>query len=101
ELTSNFFLSLLWLGLVGTALAYAIWFLLLERFPAPTVSTWAFLTPVVALAASVVIFGESLDFFQIIGVVAVLAGALVVARTAAADLDPLIAPPRKGKAPKV
>jgi probable blue pigment (indigoidine) exporter len=87
-LNSGFVVSVLWLGILGTALANAVWFLLLERFPAPTVSTWAFLTPVVALVASVLIFRETLDAVQLAGVAAVLAGAFAIARSSAAKLDP-------------
>jgi drug/metabolite transporter (DMT)-like permease len=88
SLTSGFLVSLLWLGLVGTSIANVVWFLLLERFPAPTVSTWAFLVPIVALVASVLIFRESLNAIQLVGVVAVLLGAFVISRTEAAELDP-------------
>lgn len=95
DLSTSFYVSILWLGLVGAALANAIWFTLLQHFPAPTVSTWAFLTPVVALVASILIFGESLDPVQIIGIVAILAGVVVVARTATAEIDPFAPPPRQ------
>jgi probable blue pigment (indigoidine) exporter len=98
-LTSSFVLSLLWLGLLGTAVANMVWFLLLERFPASTVSTWAFLTPVVALVASVVIFGEGLNDLQIVGVVVVLGAAFVISRTAASKLDPLARPSDRGGVP--
>lgn len=91
--------SLLWLGLVGTSLALAVWFMLLQRFPASTVSTWAFLTPVVALVASVVIFGERLNAIQVVGVVAVLAGAFVIARTVPSELDPLDSTDRTARIP--
>jgi probable blue pigment (indigoidine) exporter len=80
--------SLLWLGLVGTAIANVVWFVLLERFPAPTVSTWAFLTPVVALIASVLLFGETLNLLQYIGVAAVLASVFTVARSVAPRGNP-------------
>ncbi|MGA7860812.1 MAG: EamA family transporter [Thermoplasmata archaeon] len=86
---SNLLLSLLWLGLIGTSMANVVWFMLLERFPAPTVSTWAFLTPVVALVASVVIFGERLNGLQLVGVAAVLAGAFVISGAAAPERPPL------------
>jgi probable blue pigment (indigoidine) exporter len=87
--SSGFIVSLLWLGLVGTSMANVVWFVLLERFPASTVSTWAFLVPIVALVASVAIFRETLDPIQLVGVTAVLLGAFVVARTAPTELDPL------------
>ena len=88
--------SLVWLSLIGTALAYVVWFMLLERFPAPTVSTWAFLTPVVALIASVIIFGERLVPIQLVGVSAVLAGAFVIARVSASKLSAARPPPEGG-----
>jgi drug/metabolite transporter (DMT)-like permease len=84
DVTGPFVASLLWLGLIGTALANAIWFVLLKRFSAPTVSTWAFLTPVVALAASVLIFSETLATVQLLGVALVLASAIAAARTSTA-----------------
>lgn len=101
SITPALIASLLWVGLVGTSLAYAVWFMLLQRFPASTVSTWAFLTPVVALVASVVIFGERLNALQIVGVAAVLAGAFVIARTAPSEFDPVESPAREGKGPSV
>ncbi len=85
-LNGPFIESVLWLGLVGTAFANVAWFALLARFPAPTISTWAFLTPVVALIASVLIFSERFDLIQLIGVVAVLAGVVVVARVDATEI---------------
>lgn len=80
--------SVLWLGLVGTAFANVVWFLLLEKFSASTISTWAFLTPVVALVASVLIFSERLDWVQVVGVAAVLCGIVVIARTDVGELVP-------------
>ncbi|MCI4353725.1 MAG: DMT family transporter [Thermoplasmata archaeon] len=83
--TASLAASVLWLGLIGTALGNVAWFALLERFPASTVSTWAFLTPVVAVTASIAIFGERLDAIQLIGVAAVLGSVFVVARIAALE----------------
>ena len=64
--------SVVWLGLLGTAAAYAIWFWLLGRTPAATLSAYVFLVPVVALAASVAYFGERLSLLQVAGVGLVL-----------------------------
>lgn len=79
--TDSFVVSLMWLAFVGTALANVAWFLLLERFSATIVSTWAFLTPVVALAASIGVFSESLNLLQVLGVAAVLVSVVAVARS--------------------
>lgn len=62
----------LWLGLVGTAVGYAIWFWLLGRTRAAQLSAYVFLVPVVALVASALVFGERLDLAQIVGVALVL-----------------------------
>ncbi len=62
----------LWLGLVGTALAYAIWYGLLARTRAATLSAYVFLVPIVALVASAIVFDERLAAIQILGVGVVL-----------------------------
>jgi drug/metabolite transporter (DMT)-like permease len=72
----------LWLGLVGTAFAYGIWFWLLASVPAPRLSSYAFLVPVVALLASAVLLGERLDVLQGIGVALVLAAIYLVGQPA-------------------
>jgi O-acetylserine/cysteine efflux transporter len=65
-------LDVLWLGVTGTALAYSIWFVLLTRTPAATLSGYTFLVPLVALGASIALVGERLDLVQGLGVVLVL-----------------------------
>ena len=68
----------LWLGLVGTAFGYAVWFWLLGRNPAARLSAYVFLVPVVALAASALVFQERLDVVQVVGVLLVLVALYVV-----------------------
>lgn len=68
----------LWLGLVGTAFGYAVWFWLLGRNPAARLSAYVFLVPVVALGASALVYQERLDLLQGIGVLLVLAALYVV-----------------------
>ena len=65
-------LILLWLGAVGTALAYAIWFWLLASVPAESLAAYVFLVPVVALAFSSALLGERIDLVQGVGVAAVV-----------------------------
>ncbi len=76
-------ISLVWLGILGTALAYSIWFDLLGRTRAATLSAYAFLVPVVALAGSVVFFGEHLGPLQVVGVALVLVSIYGLGRSAA------------------
>ncbi|MGC2359591.1 MAG: EamA family transporter [Thermoplasmata archaeon] len=64
--------AVVWLGVVGTALAYAIWTLLLGRTRAATLSAFLFLVPVVALGVSAAYFGERLSLTQLAGVGLVL-----------------------------
>lgn len=62
----------LWLGVVGTAIAYTIFFRLLDRISAIAVSAYTFLVPLVALVGSYFVFGERLVVVQGVGVAAVL-----------------------------
>jgi drug/metabolite transporter (DMT)-like permease len=64
--------TVLWLGVLGTAIAYAIWFTLLGQTRAATLSAYVFLVPVVALAAAALFFGERLSLVQLGGVGLVL-----------------------------
>lgn len=72
ELNLDLAATVVWLGVLGTASAYAIWFTLLGRTRAATISAYVFLVPVVALSASVALLGERLTPLQITGVGLVL-----------------------------
>jgi probable blue pigment (indigoidine) exporter len=80
--------TLLWLGVLGTAVAYAFWAFLLGRLRAATLSAYVFLVPVVALAASAVFFGERLSWVQLIGVALVLASIYGIGRARDASASP-------------
>ncbi|NED95115.1 EamA family transporter [Phytoactinopolyspora alkaliphila] len=56
-----------WLGLVGTLLAYALWFQGVERLPVAAVSFLPLLSPVVATILGWLILSESLTFAQTAG----------------------------------
>lgn len=64
---------LVWLGVIGTAAGYAIWFWLLATVPAETLAAYVFLVPVAALGFSIVLLGERIDLVQAAGVIAVVA----------------------------
>jgi probable blue pigment (indigoidine) exporter len=81
-----------WLGVLGTAVAYSIWFALLDRRPAGTLSAYTFLVPLVALAASAVVFGEQVNAMEAGGVGVVLA-ALYLNGRGAEPRDPAEHPP--------
>lgn len=67
----------LFLGLVATALAYALWGALLRRYPAVTVAPFALLVPFVGALSSAVVFGERFGFGRLAGMALVLGGLAV------------------------
>jgi drug/metabolite transporter (DMT)-like permease len=69
-----------WLGVFGTAFAYAVWFDLLGRVPAPTLSAYSFLVPLVALGASATFLGERLDVTQAAGIALVVVSIYGISR---------------------
>ena len=71
----------LYLGLVATVLAYAIWGHLLRCYPAATVAPFALLIPFVAAYASSLVFGERFGPLRLAGMALVLLGlAIIVTR---------------------
>ena len=67
----------LYLGLIGTALAYALWFRGIGRLPASSVSFLGLLSPVVATALGFLVLGEALTPAQLLGASLVFAGVLL------------------------
>ncbi len=66
-----------YLGLVGTVFAYALWFRGIERLPASAVSFLSLLSPVVATAIGFLVLDETLTPTQILGALTVFAGVLL------------------------
>lgn len=77
----DFLAALLFTGVLGTTFAYVAWMILVQRRGPIWVSTWLFLVPVVALASSVALLGESIDLIQVLGFVVVLVGLGAVSRS--------------------
>lgn len=71
-----------YLALVGTALAYVLWFRGLAALPAGATSFLSLLSPVVAVFAGWLALGQSLTAAQVLGVLVVLAAVLTEARAA-------------------
>ena len=67
-----------YLGLVATVLAYAIWAHLLRRYPAAMVAPFALVTPFVAAAGSSIVFGERFPPLRLAGMALVLAGLTII-----------------------
>ncbi|MEU4743750.1 EamA family transporter [Actinosynnema sp. NPDC023658] len=68
-----------YLGTIGGALAYAVWFRGLRLLPATQVTFLGLLSPVVATAVGWLLLDQGLTAWQVLGAVVVL-GALVVAQ---------------------
>jgi len=73
-------ITVVWMGVLGTAIAYSLWFTLLAETRAAKLSAYVFLVPVVALTASAVIFGERLSPLQFVGVGLVLLAIYAIGR---------------------
>ena len=73
--------ALLWLGVLGSGLAYLIFFRLLERWGATRTSTVAYVLPVFGIALGALVLAEPIDVRLLIGTALVILGiALVNAR---------------------
>jgi O-acetylserine/cysteine efflux transporter len=68
----------LYLGLVATVVAYAIWGRLLRRYPAAAVAPFALLVPFVAAYSSSLVFGERFGAARLAGMGLVLLGLVVI-----------------------
>jgi probable blue pigment (indigoidine) exporter len=66
----------LWLGVLGTAVAYVCWFHGLTHMPAGAVSLIGLLNPVVGTTLGVLVAGELFGAAQAVGMVLVLGGVL-------------------------
>ncbi|HEV7752631.1 MAG TPA: EamA family transporter [Baekduia sp.] len=76
HLTGENLAGFAYLTLVGTTLAYVLWFWGVGRLPASAASLLPLLSPVVALVVGITLSGESLSAAQVAGAVLVL-GAVV------------------------
>ena len=79
---------MLFLGVVATTIAYAIWGALLRRYPAAVVGPFTLLVPFVGAAASAAVFGERFGVTRLVGMLVVLVGlaVIVLPRAAAASM---------------
>jgi O-acetylserine/cysteine efflux transporter len=87
-------LAALYLGLVATSLAYALWGALLQRYPAATVAPFALLVPFVGAAAAAVVFGERFGPLRLAGMALVLAGLAVIVLPRRSPPSPATTPGR-------
>ena len=72
--------ALLYLTLLGTAVAFVLYFWLLRHMSATTLSLTAYAIPVVALAVGAVLFGEPITARVLAGAALVIAGTALASR---------------------
>jgi drug/metabolite transporter (DMT)-like permease len=73
-------LAWLYLLLPGSILSTLIYFLLVRDWGASRTGTYAFVSPVIAVALGTTLFGEKLDIGDIVGMLLMLAAAAIVLR---------------------
>lgn len=76
-------LGFLWLGLVGGALTYIVWFRGVARLEPAAVASLGFLSPLVATLLGWLLIDQNLSPLQILGLVTVLASVWMAQRTKA------------------
>jgi drug/metabolite transporter (DMT)-like permease len=70
--------SILWLGLLGSGLAYLCFFRLLGPWGATRLTMVAYLIPVIGIALGFLVLGETIDGRVVVGTMAILAGIAIV-----------------------
>src|SRR5215470_7960616 len=75
-------LAIVYLGLVATVLAYAMWGWLLRRYASATVAPFALLVPFVAAGASALVFRERFSSLRLAGMALVMLGLAVIVMAA-------------------
>lgn len=75
---NTMWVSLLYMSLGATVIAYGIWYKLLARYDVVQIVPFALLNPVTAVAAGVLLLDESLAWQKIVGGIIVLAGVTII-----------------------
>jgi drug/metabolite transporter (DMT)-like permease len=70
-----------WLGIIGSGIAYLLFFRLISAWDATRTSLVTYVMPIVAIALGVILLGERLDLAEILGAALVIGG-LVLANSA-------------------
>ncbi|KZB71302.1 MULTISPECIES: EamA family transporter [Thalassospira] len=84
--------GLVWLGLIGAALTYFLWFRGIARLGPTTVTSFGFLSPTSAVLLGWVILGEALSPLQMTGVIVVLVSIWLGQRAARPAPAPIKSP---------
>ena len=66
--------------MLGTAIVFVLWFTLLSRYNAATLTAYTFLVVVVALVSSFFILGQTIDEVQLAGLLALIVSIYLTSR---------------------
>lgn len=67
-----------YLGLIMTALGYGLWYTLISRHPVSRVGPFLLLLPVFSVAASVIVLGEEITAWSLVGAALVIMGLAII-----------------------
>ncbi|MGQ9782123.1 MAG: DMT family transporter [Nitrososphaeria archaeon] len=81
----SYLLSLAYVTVLSTVIAFFLWFYLLRNEDATKVSSSSLMIPVVALISGSLLLGETINAPQMVGVIMVLAGVYLVNRRVGSD----------------
>ena len=76
--TTNALIAVIWLGVLGSGLAYLANFRLLARIGATRTSILAYFLPIVGIVTGALMFGETIDTLVVIGTAMVIGGVALV-----------------------
>ena len=71
-------LAVLWLGVLGTGLAYLLHFRILERWGPTRASLVTYVIPLVAVTLGFVVLGERLELLELVGAALIIGGVVLV-----------------------
>jgi drug/metabolite transporter (DMT)-like permease len=78
SLTAEALFAVVWLGLLGSGLAYLVYFRILSRWGATRTSLVAYLLPIFGIALGAVVLREAIDLRLLIGTAIVIGGVALV-----------------------
>jgi drug/metabolite transporter (DMT)-like permease len=85
--STEFVIILVALAVIGSSLAFWLWFEALERVELNRANAFTFLVPIFGLMIGAAFFSEGLEVVQIVGVILVLTGILLVQRDAGSTVQ--------------
>lgn len=71
------FLGFLWIGIGVDAIAYTLWGLALNNTKSTNLSNFAYITPVLAMFLSCIIFNEPINHWSVLGLCCILLGIII------------------------